>query len=161
MEQMSLSSGRDSLSVLLPIRVNGDGPIMFCVHPAGGLGWGYMPWRATFPGTSGSMRCKRERSMAPARSPVPSATWPPTTLSRSRRCSQPGPTSCSGTPSADSSSMRWPSNSGKGATTSPSLSGISTLGSSLAKPPGGRLRPARSRVKTSGSDPIRRRRRKG
>jgi amino acid adenylation domain-containing protein len=40
--RMSLSSVQDSLSVLLPIRVKGDGPIMFCVHPAGGLSWGYM-----------------------------------------------------------------------------------------------------------------------
>jgi thioesterase domain-containing protein/aryl carrier-like protein len=42
MERMSLSSVQDSLSVLLPIRVKGDGPILFCVHPAGGLSWGYM-----------------------------------------------------------------------------------------------------------------------
>ena len=42
MGRMSLSSVQDSLSVLLPIRPNGDGPILFCVHPAGGLSWGYM-----------------------------------------------------------------------------------------------------------------------
>jgi thioesterase domain-containing protein len=42
MGRMSLSSVQDSLSVLLPIRVKGDGPILFCVHPAGGLSWGYM-----------------------------------------------------------------------------------------------------------------------
>jgi thioesterase domain-containing protein/aryl carrier-like protein len=43
MERMSLSSVKDSLSVLLPIRAKGNGPILFCVHPAGGLSWGYMP----------------------------------------------------------------------------------------------------------------------
>jgi amino acid adenylation domain-containing protein len=43
MERMSLSSVQDSLSVLLPIRVKGDGPILFCVHPGGGISWGYMP----------------------------------------------------------------------------------------------------------------------
>jgi thioesterase domain-containing protein/aryl carrier-like protein len=43
MERMSLSSVRDSLSVLLPIRPKGNGPILFCIHPAGGLTWGYMP----------------------------------------------------------------------------------------------------------------------
>jgi amino acid adenylation domain-containing protein len=43
MARMSLSSVQDSLSPLLPIRATGDGPIMFCVHPAGGLSWGYMP----------------------------------------------------------------------------------------------------------------------
>jgi len=43
MERMSLSSVRDSLSVLLPIRPNGDGPALFCIHPASGLSWSYMP----------------------------------------------------------------------------------------------------------------------
>jgi amino acid adenylation domain-containing protein len=43
MDRLSLSSVQDSLSVLLPIRATGDGPVLFCVHPAGGLGWGYMP----------------------------------------------------------------------------------------------------------------------
>ena len=43
MDRMSLSSVRDSLSVLLPIRTKGNGPILFCVHPAGGLSWAYMP----------------------------------------------------------------------------------------------------------------------
>jgi amino acid adenylation domain-containing protein len=43
MDRMSLSSVQDSLSVLLPIRTKGDGPILFCIHPAGGLSWGYMP----------------------------------------------------------------------------------------------------------------------
>jgi amino acid adenylation domain-containing protein len=43
MARMSLSSVQDSLSVLLPIRARGDGPTLFCVHPGGGLSWGYMP----------------------------------------------------------------------------------------------------------------------
>ena len=42
MGRMSLSSVQDSLGVLLPIRAKGDGPVLFCVHPAGGLSWGYM-----------------------------------------------------------------------------------------------------------------------
>jgi thioesterase domain-containing protein len=43
MDRLSLSSVADSLSVLLPIRANGDGPVLFCIHPGGGLSWGYMP----------------------------------------------------------------------------------------------------------------------
>ena len=43
MAGLSLSSVRDSLSVLLPIRTSGDRPPLFCVHPAGGLSWCYMP----------------------------------------------------------------------------------------------------------------------
>jgi amino acid adenylation domain-containing protein len=43
MATMSLSSVRDSFSVLLPIRVEGDRPPLFCLHPAGGLSWCYMP----------------------------------------------------------------------------------------------------------------------
>jgi len=42
MGRMSLSSVQDSLDVLLPIRAKGGGPVLFCVHPAGGLSWGYM-----------------------------------------------------------------------------------------------------------------------
>ena len=41
--RMGLSSVQDSLDVLLPIRTEGDGPPLFCVHPAGGLSWVYMP----------------------------------------------------------------------------------------------------------------------
>jgi thioesterase domain-containing protein len=41
--QMSLSSLRDSLSVLLPIRTQGSRPPFFCIHPGGGLSWCYMP----------------------------------------------------------------------------------------------------------------------
>jgi thioesterase domain-containing protein len=40
---MSLSSLRDSFRVLLPIRTQGDGPALFCMHPASGLSWCYMP----------------------------------------------------------------------------------------------------------------------
>jgi thioesterase domain-containing protein/aryl carrier-like protein len=43
MATMSLSSVRDAFSVLLPIRVEGDRPPLFCLHPAGGLSWCYMP----------------------------------------------------------------------------------------------------------------------
>jgi thioesterase domain-containing protein len=41
--QLSLSSVQDTLGVLLPIRAAGDGPALFCVHPAGGMSWCYMP----------------------------------------------------------------------------------------------------------------------
>ncbi|MFG3244731.1 amino acid adenylation domain-containing protein [Streptomyces sp. NPDC048157] len=43
MKRMSLSSVRDALDVLLPIRAEGSEPPFFCVHPAGGLSWCYMP----------------------------------------------------------------------------------------------------------------------
>lgn len=43
MAGMSLSSVRDAFSVLLPIRTEGDRPPLFCIHPAGGLSWCYMP----------------------------------------------------------------------------------------------------------------------
>jgi thioesterase domain-containing protein/aryl carrier-like protein len=42
MDQMDLSSVRDGLDVLLPIRTGGSKPPFFCVHPAGGLSWVYM-----------------------------------------------------------------------------------------------------------------------
>jgi thioesterase domain-containing protein len=41
--QLSLSSVHDSLGMLLPIRTQGSRPPFFCVHPAGGLSWCYMP----------------------------------------------------------------------------------------------------------------------
>ncbi|MEV4711695.1 alpha/beta fold hydrolase, partial [Micromonospora sp. NPDC049374] len=41
--QMSLSSLRNSLSMLLPIRTQGTRPPIFCIHPGGGLSWCYMP----------------------------------------------------------------------------------------------------------------------
>nr|WP_211264344.1 non-ribosomal peptide synthetase [Streptosporangium amethystogenes] len=43
MKRMSLSSVGDALDVLLPIRPQGSEPPFFCVHPAGGLSWCYMP----------------------------------------------------------------------------------------------------------------------
>jgi thioesterase domain-containing protein/aryl carrier-like protein len=43
MKRMTVSSIRDSLDVLLPIRTDGDEPPLFCVHPSGGLSWCYMP----------------------------------------------------------------------------------------------------------------------
>ena len=42
-EQMSFSSLRNSLSMLLPIRPHGSRPPFFCIHPGGGLSWCYMP----------------------------------------------------------------------------------------------------------------------
>ncbi|MET7338169.1 amino acid adenylation domain-containing protein [Nonomuraea sp. NPDC005650] len=43
MKRMTLSSVRDALGVLLPIRAEGERPPFFCVHAAGGLSWCYMP----------------------------------------------------------------------------------------------------------------------
>jgi amino acid adenylation domain-containing protein len=43
MNQMSLSSVQDALGILLPIRTQGNRPPFFCLHPAGGLSWCYMP----------------------------------------------------------------------------------------------------------------------
>ncbi|MET9550432.1 amino acid adenylation domain-containing protein [Streptomyces sp. NPDC006627] len=43
MKRMSLSSIRDALGVLLPIREQGSEPPFFFIHPAGGLSWCYMP----------------------------------------------------------------------------------------------------------------------
>jgi amino acid adenylation domain-containing protein len=43
MKRMTLSSVRDSLDVLLPIRAQGSKPPFFCIHPSGGLSWCYMP----------------------------------------------------------------------------------------------------------------------
>ena len=40
---MSLSAVRDALDVLLPIREQGERPPFFCLHPAGGVSWCYMP----------------------------------------------------------------------------------------------------------------------
>jgi thioesterase domain-containing protein len=40
---MNLSSLRDSLDVLLPIRTQGTRPPFFLMHPGGGLSWSYMP----------------------------------------------------------------------------------------------------------------------
>ncbi|MCW7941728.1 hypothetical protein AAW14_05165, partial [Streptomyces hygroscopicus] len=43
MKRMNLSSVRDALDVLLPIRAQGERPPIFCFHPAGGVSWCYMP----------------------------------------------------------------------------------------------------------------------
>jgi amino acid adenylation domain-containing protein len=43
MSQMSLSSVQGAFSTLLPIRTGGSRPPLFCIHPAGGLSWCYMP----------------------------------------------------------------------------------------------------------------------
>jgi amino acid adenylation domain-containing protein len=43
MGSLSMSSIRDSLGTLLPIRRTGELPPLFCVHPAGGLSWCYLP----------------------------------------------------------------------------------------------------------------------
>jgi thioesterase domain-containing protein len=48
-EGMSLSSVRDVLGVLLPIRAQGEAPPVFCMHPAGGLSWCYMPMAKVAP----------------------------------------------------------------------------------------------------------------
>ncbi len=41
--RLDLSSIRDTLDVLFPIRAHGSNPPFFCVHPAGGLSWCYLP----------------------------------------------------------------------------------------------------------------------
>jgi thioesterase domain-containing protein/aryl carrier-like protein len=41
--QMSLSSVRDSVDIVLPIRTQGSRSPFFCIHPGGGLSWCYMP----------------------------------------------------------------------------------------------------------------------
>jgi aryl carrier-like protein len=43
MSQMSLSSVQGAFSPLHPIRTRGSRPPLFCMHPAGGLSWCYMP----------------------------------------------------------------------------------------------------------------------
>jgi amino acid adenylation domain-containing protein len=43
MSQMSLSSVQGGLNVLLTIRATGSKPALFCLPPAGGLSWCYMP----------------------------------------------------------------------------------------------------------------------
>ncbi|MFE0174972.1 amino acid adenylation domain-containing protein [Streptomyces sp. NPDC059002] len=40
-ERVGVGSGRDALSVLLPLRTRGDRAPLFCVHPAVGLSWCY------------------------------------------------------------------------------------------------------------------------
>ncbi|WNM31447.1 amino acid adenylation domain-containing protein [Streptomyces sp. Li-HN-5-11] len=43
MQRMNLSSVRDALDVLLPIREQGERPPFFFFHPASGVSWCYMP----------------------------------------------------------------------------------------------------------------------
>jgi thioesterase domain-containing protein/aryl carrier-like protein len=43
MSQMSLSSVQGAFSPLLPMRTKGSRPPLFCLHPASGLSWCYMP----------------------------------------------------------------------------------------------------------------------
>ncbi|MET8183419.1 thioesterase domain-containing protein [Streptomyces sp. NPDC005336] len=50
MKRMSLSSVRDALDGLLPIRAGGSEPPFFGIHPAGGLSWCYMPLAQYVPG---------------------------------------------------------------------------------------------------------------
>ncbi len=49
MAGMSLSSVHDAFSVLLPIRIAVSGPALFCIHPASGLSWCYMPLASCVP----------------------------------------------------------------------------------------------------------------
>ncbi|MEU0561057.1 amino acid adenylation domain-containing protein [Dactylosporangium sp. NPDC006015] len=49
MDRTNLSSLRDVLDVLLPIREKGDRAPLFCFHPAGGLSWCYMPMAGFVP----------------------------------------------------------------------------------------------------------------
>jgi amino acid adenylation domain-containing protein len=41
--RLSMSSIRDALDVVLPIRAHGDNPPFFCMPPGGGVSWCYMP----------------------------------------------------------------------------------------------------------------------
>jgi amino acid adenylation domain-containing protein len=41
--QMGLSSAPDALGMLLPIRISGGRPPLFCVHPGTGISWCFMP----------------------------------------------------------------------------------------------------------------------
>jgi thioesterase domain-containing protein len=43
MKRLNLSSIRDALSTVLVIRAGGSRPPIFCMHPAGGMSWCYMP----------------------------------------------------------------------------------------------------------------------
>ncbi|MBD0422673.1 amino acid adenylation domain-containing protein, partial [Streptomyces sp. TRM S81-3] len=49
MGALGLSSVRDALGGLLPIRTGGSEPAFFFVHPAGGLSWCYMPFARFVP----------------------------------------------------------------------------------------------------------------
>jgi amino acid adenylation domain-containing protein len=41
--RLDMQSVHDALGILLPIRARGSKPAFFCMHPAGGLSWCYMP----------------------------------------------------------------------------------------------------------------------
>jgi amino acid adenylation domain-containing protein len=43
MRRFNLANARGSFEMVLPIRGEGDRPPLFCVHPAGGLSWCYLP----------------------------------------------------------------------------------------------------------------------
>jgi thioesterase domain-containing protein len=43
MRRIDLATARGSFDLVLPIRSEGDQPPIFCVHPAGGLSWCYLP----------------------------------------------------------------------------------------------------------------------
>lgn len=49
MNRLDSTSIRDALEVLLPIRARGSKPPFFCVHPAGGVSWCYMPLARSVP----------------------------------------------------------------------------------------------------------------
>ncbi|MEV4567554.1 amino acid adenylation domain-containing protein [Nonomuraea sp. NPDC049419] len=49
MKRLSMSAVSDSFDVLLPLRVKGDGPPLFCLPPAAGLCWGYGPLGRVLP----------------------------------------------------------------------------------------------------------------
>ncbi len=40
-ERLEMGTSKSALDVLLPLRTSGEQPPLFCVHPAGGLGWCY------------------------------------------------------------------------------------------------------------------------
>jgi len=42
-KRLDQTSVRDALGVLFPIRAHGSKPPFFCIHPAGGVSWCYMP----------------------------------------------------------------------------------------------------------------------
>ncbi|MDX3078422.1 amino acid adenylation domain-containing protein [Streptomyces sp. MI02-7b] len=50
-ERISLGSGADPWQELLPLRLNGGRPPLFCVHPGYGISWSYIGLAAHLPGT--------------------------------------------------------------------------------------------------------------
>jgi amino acid adenylation domain-containing protein len=49
MDRTDMQSLRDVLDVLMPIREQGEQPPIFCMHPAGGMSWCYMPMAGFVP----------------------------------------------------------------------------------------------------------------